>query len=112
LRWFEGGFSAQIESGGLGNKAPGQGSDDGWQTQGGDRQKGESARGGPDAKRDEKTGQHQPTLFVQGTGRLIFRSFNFSLIDLSMTQIWALRSRLEKQPTDLRQNASISGTGH
>jgi hypothetical protein len=26
-----------------------------------------------------------------------------------MTQIWALRSRLEKQPTDLRQNTSYFG---
>ena len=26
-----------------------------------------------------------------------------------MTQIWALRSRLEKQPTDLRQNISYFG---
>jgi hypothetical protein len=26
-----------------------------------------------------------------------------------MTKIWALRSRLEKQPTDLRQNTSYFG---
>jgi hypothetical protein len=26
-----------------------------------------------------------------------------------MTQIWALRSRLEKQPIDLRQNTSYFG---
>jgi hypothetical protein len=26
-----------------------------------------------------------------------------------MTQIWVLRSRLEKQPTDLRQNTSYFG---
>ncbi len=40
-----------------------------------------------------------------GASRLFFRVARST----RMTQIWALRSRLEKQPTDLRQNASYFG---
>jgi hypothetical protein len=45
-----------------------------------------------------------------GRGQLaVFPSGDRRTRSTRMTQIWALRSRLEKQPTDLRQNASYFG---
>src|ERR1700674_1213219 len=89
---------------------------------------------GPPARREEGAylnryvtdeQRSRPPIFIAplwaGASWLSFRVARST----HMTQIWALRSRLEKQPTDLRQNTSdfgdrtlvspphlIPGTGH
>ena len=66
-----------------------------------------SSRTGPREKKASDRGRRpifNATLRA-GASWLFFRVARST----RMTQIWALRSRLEKQPTDLRQNTSYFG---
>jgi hypothetical protein len=73
---------------------------------------------GPPARREEGAYLDRYVTDEQRSRRPIFiatlwamASWLFFRVARStrMTQIWALRSRLEKQPTDLRQNTSYFG---
>jgi hypothetical protein len=73
---------------------------------------------GPPARREEGAYLNRYVTDEQRSRRPIFiatlwagASWLFFRVARStrMTQIWALRSRLEKQPTDLRQNTSYFG---
>src|SRR6202049_3002428 len=73
---------------------------------------------GPSARREEGAYLNRYVTDEQRSRRPIFiatlragASWLFFRVARStrMTQIWALRSRLEKQPTDLRQNTSHFG---
>ena len=73
---------------------------------------------GPPARREEGAYLNRYVTDEQRGRRPIFiatlwagASWLFFRVTLStrMTRIWALRSRLEKQPTDLRQNTSYFG---
>src|SRR5258707_15008075 len=73
---------------------------------------------GPPARREEGAYLNRYVTDEQRSRRPIFiatlwagASWPFFRVARStrMTQIWALRSRLEKQPTDLRQNTSYFG---
>jgi hypothetical protein len=73
---------------------------------------------GPPARREEGAYLDRYVTDEQRSRRSIFiatlwagASWLFFRVARStrMTQIWALRSRLEKQPTDLRQNTSYFG---
>src|ERR1700680_3676556 len=73
---------------------------------------------GPSARREEGAYLNRYVTDEQRSRRPIFiatlwagASWLFFRVARStrMTQIWVLRSRLEKQPTDLRQNTSYFG---
>src|SRR6202795_4058091 len=73
---------------------------------------------GPPARREEGAYLNRYVTDEQRSRRPVFittlwagASWLFFRVARStrMTQIWALRSRLEKQPTDLRQNTSYFG---
>ena len=73
---------------------------------------------GPPARREEGAYLNRYVTDEQRSRRPIFiatlwagASWLFFRVARStrMTKIWALRSRLEKQPTDLRQNTSYFG---
>src|SRR6202035_2087214 len=73
---------------------------------------------GPPARREEGAYLNRYVTDEQRSRRPIFiatlragASWLFFRVARStrMTQIWVLRSRLEKQPTDLRQNTSYFG---
>src|ERR1700726_2676859 len=68
------------------------------------------ARGGSisESIRDRRATQPPAHFHRNPLGRASWLFFRVAR-STRMTQIWALRSRLEKQPTDLRQNTSYFG---
>ena len=79
----------------------------------GRRQGGPSRTGGggsiSEPIRDRGATQPPAHFHRNPLGRGQLAVFPRLLAPTRMTQIWALRSRLEKQPTDLRQNTSYFG---